>query len=110
MNCKFSLCRFYRVIALLLVLAVPILSTIARNDWYLSASDQAHYLIDASKAELPHGPSLHASLLLRVFAVRVPPQSRMRVERYLEPAPSLPLHSLGVAISPQLRAPPIRLA
>jgi hypothetical protein len=107
MNCGFSGCRSTRVIALLLVLAVPFLSTMARRGWFLSPSDHGHYLIDASKAKVAHGPILHDPLPLGTVVVPVPSQPRMRVERYLEPTSSLSLYSLGVTISLQHRLPPI---
>ena len=107
MNYRFSNCRSNWVIALLLVLAVPILSTMARKGWYLSPSDTGHYLIDASKAKVAHGPVLHDPVPLRIVAVRVPLQPRMYVERYLEPTPSVSFCSLGITISRQHRSPPI---
>jgi hypothetical protein len=78
----------------------------ARMSWYLSSSDQSHYLIDASKADVVHGPILHAPLPQGIVAVPAPPQPRMRVERHLEPKSSLSLYLLDMTISLQHRPPP----
>lgn len=109
-NRAFPLRRFSRVIALVLVLAVPVLSTMARRSWYLSPSDHAHHLIDASKAKVAHGPVSQDRLLLRALVVPVPPQPQMRVERCLEPSCSLSPYLLGVTDPLQHRPPPIPLA
>jgi len=92
--------------ALLLVLTVPILTTMARRDWYLSPSDPGHYLLDASKAKVAPGPILQAPLLLPAVAVRFPLQPQIRVEWYLEPPSSLFLYLLGITASLQNRPPP----
>jgi len=107
MNCEFSRRRSARIIALVLVLAIPILSTMARRGWYLSPSDHGHYLIDASKVKVALGPILHAPLPLRAAVHSAPWQPRMRVERYVEPTSTLPQYLLGVIISLQHRSPPI---
>ncbi|MBZ5644586.1 MAG: hypothetical protein LAO19_17660 [Acidobacteriia bacterium] len=109
MNREFSGCRSYRAIALLLVLSVPVLTSMARRGWYLSPADHSHYLIKASKAKVAHGPILHAPMPLRTVAVSALPQPRTRADWYVEATSSLCLPSLGVIISMQHRSPPIVL-
>jgi hypothetical protein len=54
-----------RIVVLLLLLAVPTLSTLARNSWYLSLSDPGHYLLTASKMKVAHPPVLSGEELLQ---------------------------------------------
>jgi hypothetical protein len=102
--------RSSRVIALLLLLAVAILSTVARRSWYLSPSDHGHYLIDASKSKVTHGPILPDRALLHTAVVPVTSQPPLRVERYVEPASSPSSYLSDMTVSLQLRSPPISLA
>jgi hypothetical protein len=106
MDIRRSTSRTYWIIALLLVMTVPILITMAKRDSYLSPSDPVHYLLDASKSKVAHGPILQAPLLLCAVTVRVPLQPQMRVEWYLEPTSSLFLYLLGITASLQHRPPP----
>jgi hypothetical protein len=107
MNPKFSICRSYRVLALLLVLAVPILSTMARRGWYLSPSDHAHYLVDSSKTKLVHGQVLYNPMPLPSITLSVPPFPQALFARYVGPKSLLSLHYLDVNISLRRRPPPI---
>jgi hypothetical protein len=110
MICAFSVRRSTCVIALLLALTVPILSTMARRGWYLSPSDHAHYLIDASKAKMPHAPVSHDGSPLRAVVVSVPLQPQIHIEPCLEPIASPFSYLLGVILSLQHRSPPILAA
>src|SRR6476661_8963331 len=107
MHCRSSFSRSSRVIALLLVLAVPILSAMARRGWYLSPSDHSHYLIDASKATVAHGPILHTPLPVGTVFFPVPTQPQLHVVRHLEFTSFVHLYSLSVTISQQHRSPPV---
>lgn len=51
-------CVSKRVLALLLLLAVPGLSTIAKINWYLPQSDPGHYLTTATKMKVADSYSL----------------------------------------------------
>jgi hypothetical protein len=82
----------------------------ARKGWYLSPSDHAHYLIDASKAKMPHAPVLQDGLQVRAVVVSAPSQPQLHIERRLEPAFSLFSPSLGVILSLQHRSPPTPIA
>ena len=114
MNSRFPVRRSYWVLALLLVLAVPILSTTARRGWYLPPSNHAHYLIDSSKTLIDSSrtkivPSqiLHRQLPLCAATSSVPPHTKMRVVRHVEPESFLRFHIHDVNISLQRRPPPI---
>jgi hypothetical protein len=109
MNSRYSIRRCYRVLALLLVLAVPVLCAMARRGWYLSSTDHAHYLIDSSKTKLVHGQILHNPLPLCEVTFSMPPFPQMRSVRYVEFTSFLTLHHLDVNISLQRRPPPILL-
>ena len=95
--------------ALLLVLAVPILCAVARRGWYLSPSDHSHYLIDASKAKVAHGPLLQVPSPVRTLFFSVASRPQMHAERHLELTSFFSLYSLSVTISLQHRSPPILL-
>jgi len=97
-----------RIVVLFLLLAVPILSTLARNSWYLSTSDPGHFLITASKAKVAHAPAPLDRPLLPSVVVPAPPQPEARVSRSLEPP--VRFVSIGVMLSLQHRSPPPSLA
>jgi hypothetical protein len=97
-----------RITVLLLLLAVPILSTLARNSWYLSSSDPGHFLITASKMNVAHAPILPDRPLLQTVCVLAPPQPEAPISRNLEPPLLLP--SISVTLSLQHRSPPLSLA
>jgi hypothetical protein len=88
----------------LLLFAVPALSTLAKNSWYLPQSNPVHYLNIASKMQVPHCPVIleRAPLRAIVDLLPVPPVTRSTREPGAEP----PKPSLGVIISLQHRSPP----
>jgi hypothetical protein len=88
----------------LLLFAVPALSTLAKNSWYLPQSNPVHYLNIASKMQVPHCPVVleRAPLHAIVDLLPVPPVTRSTREPDAEP----PKPSLGVVISLQHRSPP----
>jgi hypothetical protein len=88
----------------LLLFAVPALSTLAKNSWYLPQSNPVHYLNIASKMQVPHCPLIleRAPLHPIVDLLPVPPVTRSTREPDAEP----PKPSLGVIISLRHRSPP----
>jgi hypothetical protein len=93
-----------RTAVVLLLLAIPILSTLAKQSWYLPQADTAHYLNGAIKMKVSHAP-----LLVRweptVPVVKfVPPPSPFEKTKNEEPNPPAP--DTGLAISLQRRPPP----
>jgi hypothetical protein len=88
----------------LLFVAVPALSTLAKNSWYLPQSNPGHYLNIASKMQVPHCPFVFDRAPLQATAKFVPwqPLTRSRREPDLKP----PIPSIGVTVSLQHRSPP----
>jgi hypothetical protein len=104
--------RFRRLasqtLLLLLALAIPTLSTVAKNSWYLPQSDPGHYLTIASKMKVAGPPVMLHRGLLEPIARVVPSQpQRGRISR-LESEPAVPWISLTVSL--QQRSPPASLA
>lgn len=48
-----------RALALLLFVAIPGLSTLAKVNWYLPQSDPGHYVTTATKLRVAHAPVLN---------------------------------------------------
>jgi len=93
-----------RGLLILLLLTVPTLSTLAKDSWYLPASNPVHYLNIASKMQVPHCPLVLHKAVLDFVAVLIPFRpicQRMR-GRDLEP----PAPSIAVTVSLQHRSPP----
>jgi len=96
-----------RAAVVLLLLAVPILSTLAKNSWYLPQADTAHYLNGAIKMKVSHTP-----LLVRweppmpTAKVFPPPAS---TERVVPEVPNPPVPDIGITLSLQHRSPPTAL-
>lgn len=104
--------RFRRLagqtLLLLLALAIPTLSTVAKNSWYLPQSDPGHYLTIASKMKVAGSPvMLHRDSLEPIARVIPPQPQRGRISR-LESEPAVPWISLAVSL--QQRSPPSSLA
>lgn len=53
----------YRVLALLLLISVPGLSTLAKINWYLPQSNPGHYLTTATKMKVAHAPTVKSDVL-----------------------------------------------
>jgi hypothetical protein len=93
-----------RALLTLLFFAVPALSTLAKNSWYLPQSNPGHYLNIASKMRVPHCPGVFVKAPLQAIARFVPVQPLTRRTREPELVPPKP--SIGVTISLQHRSPP----
>jgi hypothetical protein len=89
----------------LLLFAVPTLSTLAKDSWYLPQSNPGHYLNVASKMKVPHCPILFEKAPLQTTAKLAPPQPRASSIREANSEPPKP--ALGVTISLQHRSPPL---
>jgi len=91
----------------LLLFAVPALSTLAKNSWYLPQSNPIHYLNIASKMQVPHVPVVLEKAPLRPIAMLVPAPEVIRSTH--EPDLEPPKPSIGVTVSLQHRSPPSSL-
>jgi hypothetical protein len=92
----------------LLLFAVPALSTLAKNSWYLPQSNPVHYLNIASKMQVPHVPVVLEKAPLRAIAMLIPaPEELIRSTH--EPDWQPPKPSIGVTVSLQHRSPPSSL-
>lgn len=88
----------------LLLFAVPTLSTLAKDSWYLPQSNPVHFLNIASKMQIPHcGVVLHKAVV-HTTAKITPLQPVAWNTLVREPAPRKP--SIGLTTSLQLRSPP----
>jgi hypothetical protein len=88
----------------LLLFAVPTLSTLAKNSWYLPQSNPGHFLNIASKMQVPHLPVVLKKAPLRPVAKLIPSPELIPSTR--EPDPEPPKPSMGVTVSLQPRSPP----
>jgi hypothetical protein len=91
----------------LLLLAVPALSTLAKQSWYLPQSNTAHYLNGAVKMRVSQAPLLTNWRPLPALATLVPQRAENRMVRRAEPKPAMP--DIGITVSLQHRSPPIAL-
>ena len=99
-----------RAVILLLLLAVPALSTLARHSWYLSPSDVGHFLLTASRTKVAHAPSVvEAPQTERTVVVMTAPEpeAHNRTRWTPETPPQTP--SIGITVSLQHRSPPVAL-
>lgn len=93
-----------RILTILLILVVPGFLALARQSWYRSPADPAHFQVSASKTVVSDGAIHLAQPFLRQTAVAVLHTSdvhRLRYCKELSPHPSP-----GVTLSRQGRAPP----
>jgi hypothetical protein len=88
----------------LLLFAVPALSTLAKNSWYLPQSNPVHYLNIASKMQVPHVPVVLEKAPLRPIAKLIPASEVIRTTH--EPDLEPPKPSIGVTVTLQHRSPP----
>jgi hypothetical protein len=100
---RFGAC-LHRTVVLLLLLAIPGLSTLAKNSWYLPQSDTGHYLTGAIKLKVAHSPILLDREPLRLIAKVAPPPPRVRTRQQAQPTPALTCISLTISL--QHRSPP----
>jgi hypothetical protein len=95
-----------RVAIVLLLLAIPTLSTLAKKSWYLPQTDTARYLNGAIKMRVTHAPLLtdRAPLLATVNVVPPPVETAIRPA---QPKPSGP--DIAITVSLRHRSPPFAL-
>jgi len=96
-----------RVFVLLLLLAVPVLTTLARNNWYLPQSNPGHYLTTASKTKVASRSldTSRAQVRIRTIDDAVPPRPQAQRIRRTESAPPILLLA-DLSVSVQRRPPP----
>lgn len=97
-------CALKRIGIILLLLAIPTLSTLAKTSWYLPQADTGHYLNGAIKMRVSHAPVLTEREPLPSVAHLIPPPVQMTTIRREQPKPSLP--SIEITAVPQYRPPP----
>jgi len=88
----------------LLLLAVPTLTTLAKNSWYLPQSNPVHYLNIASKMRVPQVSVVLNKAPLRPIAMLIPAPEIIRSTH--EPDLEPPKPSIGVTVTLQHRSPP----
>jgi len=88
----------------LLLLAIPTLSTLAKKSWYLPQTDTGHYLNGAIKMKVSHAPFLADREPPLPVSQLVPPQQQTATIGRAQPKPSVP--SICVTAVPQHRPPP----
>ena len=99
-----NLVCFCKCTVLLLVLAVPALSTVAKTSSYLPSSNLGRYMSAANKMEVNWPPVVYDRGLLEQIVTLIPPRPQVRTNRQAEPVPEI--RSIGVTISLQHRSPP----
>jgi hypothetical protein len=98
--------RVNQTTLLLLLFAVPALSTLAKTSWYLPQTDTRHCLNNAVKMEVVHSHFVFNGALLQPIAKVAPllPEAR-RASRQAQPELSAP--SIALIVSFQRRPPPV---
>jgi hypothetical protein len=91
----------------LLLFAVPALSTLAKNSWYLPQSNPVHYLNIASKMRVPQVAVVLSKTPLQPIAMLIPAPEVIRITH--EPDWQPPKPSIGVTVALQHRSPPSSL-
>ncbi len=91
----------------LLLFAVPTLTTLAKNSWYLPQSNPVHYLNIASKMRVPQVAVVLNKAPLQPIAMLIPAPEVIRSTR--EPDWQPPKPSIGVTVALQHRSPPSSL-
>jgi hypothetical protein len=93
-----------RIAIVLLLLAIPALSTLAKQSWYLPQADTGHYLNGAIKMRVSHARFLADRKPSLPTAQLVPPPAQTTTIGRAQPRPSVP--SIGITAVPQHRPPP----
>jgi hypothetical protein len=93
-----------RILVLLLLLAVPALSTMAKTNWYLPQSNPGHYLTIASKMKVACSPIVFDRGPVARTPIIVPPQPLTQKTQWSESKPAVPWISLTLSL--QHRSPP----
>jgi hypothetical protein len=91
----------------LLLFAVPTLTTLAKNSWYLPQSNPVHYLNIASKMRVPQVAVVLKKTPLRPIAILIPAPEVIRSTR--EPDWQPPKPSISVTVALRHRSPPSTL-
>jgi hypothetical protein len=91
----------------LLLFAVPTLTTLAKNSWYLPQSNPVHYLNIASKMRVPQVAVVLNKAPLQPIAMLIPAPEVIRSTQ--EPDWQPPKPSIGVTVALQHRSPPSSL-
>ena len=97
-------CILKRIAIVLLLLAIPALSTLAKQSWYLPQADTAYYLNGAIKMKVSHGRLLADREPPLPVAQLAPPPPLTTTLGPAQPKPSVP--SLRITAVPQYRPPP----
>jgi hypothetical protein len=93
-----------RIAIVLLLLAIPTLSTLAKKSWYLPQADTAHYLNGAIKMKVSHARFSADWEPPLPIAKLVPPPVRIAAVAPAQPEAFVPL--IGITAVPQYRPPP----
>ena len=101
--------RIYRrILLVLLLLAVPVLSTAAKHDWYMPRVNAAHHLTAAVKMKVkafqPVPAQSQAAQPVPRVVLPVP-----RISQLLETSVQAPVSRIESVVVPPLRAPPVSL-
>lgn len=92
-------------VVLLLLAAIPLLSTLAKKDWYLPQASTAHYLNGAVKMKATHAAvASDLAPCLPAFKLTSP---AARTEKLLTAEPDISAPEIGIVISLLHRSPPI---
>jgi hypothetical protein len=93
-----------RTFVLLLLLSVPVLTTLARNNWYLPQSNPGHYLTTASKTKVASSSMEVSQPQIETIVEATPPLPEPPKIRRSESAPTIVWTDLPVVV--QHRPPP----
>ena len=94
---------------MLLLVLVPVLSTLAKNSLYFPTSNPAHYVSISNKMKVSHAVTIPDSQPLRPVAAIAPVQPPVVLPMETCPDRS-PAAQIGISLSPRHRAPPALLS
>jgi hypothetical protein len=96
-----------RIAIVLLLLAIPALSTLAKKSWYLPQADTAHYLNGAIKMKVSHARFLADREPPLPIAKLVPPPVQTMTIGRAQTKPSA--RPIAITAFPRYRPPPFAL-
>jgi hypothetical protein len=96
-----------RAALLLLLLAVPALSTAAKISWYLPQASAGHNLTAAIKLKVAHSPRVLDWQQVQLIVKVVPPEPQIRTSHQADPEPESRWTCLTFPL--QHRSPPLSL-
>lgn len=108
MRISHTRCIWLRGAALVLLLAVVGLSTLAKNSQYFPKSSPARFINIASKMKVGQSPVVLDRQPLHPVAKVAPPRPIYRIFRQDEPR-TPPIQVIGLVVSLQHRSPPVLL-